>query len=158
MANYHLSTGRIKQLSGKVLTAKWLGYAGLIPFIVFSIGSWLPLPMITDATFLLTAYAAMILSFMGAIHWGVAMANTGDNNGKYFIASVIPALSAWLALIIPQNYAIILLMTGFIGLIIYDWSVEEAQRLPDWYIPMRNKLTLVVVICLMVTQLSHGMP
>ena len=145
-------------MSGKVLTAKSLGYAGLIPFIVFSIGSWLPLPMITDATFLLTAYAAMILSFMGAIHWGVAMVNTGDNNGKYFIASVIPALSAWLALIISQNYAIILLMIGFIGLIIYDWSVEKAQCLPDWYIPMRNKLTLVVVICLMVTQLSHGMP
>lgn len=143
-------------MSGKVLTAKYLGYAGLIPFIVFSIGSWLPLPMIIDASFVLTAYAAMILAFMGAIHWGVAMANTEDNNSKYFIGSVIPGLIAWLALLIAQNYAIILLMAGFIGLIIYDWSVEKAQVLPDWYIPLRNKLTLVVVICLMVTLLSQG--
>ena len=59
-----------------------LGYAGLIPFVVFSIGSWLPLPMISNAVFVLIAYAAMILAFMGAIHWGVAMANTEDNNKK----------------------------------------------------------------------------
>jgi len=143
-------------LPGKVLAAKWLGYAGLIPFIVFSIGSWLPLPMITDASFVLTAYAAMILSFMGAIHWGVAMANNEDNNSKYFIWSVMPGLIAWLALLIAVNYAIMLLMAGFIGLIIYDWSVAKAQGMPDWYIPLRNKLTLVVVICLMVTMLSQG--
>ncbi len=145
-------------MPGNVMIAKTLGYAGLIPFIVFSIGSWLSLPMITDATYILIAYAAIILSFMGAIHWGVAMANSEPNNTRYFIASVIPALSAWLALLIPQSYAIILLMIGFITLIIYDWSVEKSQRLPDWYIPLRNKLTTVVVICLMVTLLSHSMP
>jgi hypothetical protein len=145
-------------LPGNETTAKSLGYAGLIPFIVFSIGSWFQLPMISDSTYILTAYAAIILSFMGAIHWGIAMSSSEDQNGKYFIASVIPGLSAWLALLMPQRYAIILLMVGFIALIIYDWSVEKPQRLPGWYIPMRNRLTLVVVMCLMFAQLSLGMP
>ena len=158
MENYLSSTGRIKPLPGNETTAKSLGYAGLIPFIVFSIGSWFQLPMISDSTYLLTAYAAIILSFMGAIHWGIAMSSSEDQNGKYFIASVIPGLSAWLALLMPQRYAIILLMVGFIALIIYDWSVEKPQRLPGWYIPMRNRLTLVVVMCLMFAQLSLGMP
>jgi hypothetical protein len=158
MENYLSSTGRIKPLPGNETTAKSIGYAGLIPFIVFSIGSWFQLPMISDSTYILTAYAAIILSFMGAIHWGIAMSSSEDQNGKYFIASVIPGLSAWLALLMPQRYAIILLMVGFIALIIYDWSVEKPQRLPGWYIPMRNRLTLVVVMCLMFAQLSLGMP
>ena len=145
-------------MPGNETTAKSLGYAGLIPFIVFSLGSWFQLPMISDSTYILTAYAAIILSFMGAIHWGIAMSSSEDQNGKYFIASVIPGLSAWLALLMPQRYAIILLMVGFIALIIYDWSVEKPQRLPGWYIPMRNRLTLVVVMCLMFAQLSLGMP
>ena len=145
-------------MPGNETTAKSIGYAGLIPFIVFSIGSWFQLPMISDSTYILTAYAAIILSFMGAIHWGIAMSSSEDQNGKYFIASVIPGLSAWLALLMPQRYAIILLMVGFIALIIYDWSVEKPQRLPGWYIPMRNRLTLVVVMCLMFAQLSLGMP
>ncbi len=106
MVNYHLSTGKTKPLSGKEITAKSLGYAGLIPFIVFSIGSWFQLPMISDSTYILIAYAVIILSFMGAIHWGVAMSNTEQHNGQYFIASVIPALSAWLALLIPHSYAL----------------------------------------------------
>ena len=156
--NYLSSTGRIKPLSGNEKTAKSLGYAGLIPFIIFSIGSWFQLPMISDSTYILTAYAAIILSFMGAIHWGIAMSRSEDQNSKYFIASVIPGLSAWLALLLPQRYAITLLMIGFIALIIYDWSVEKPQRLPGWYIPMRNRLTLVVVMCLMFAQLSLGMP
>ena len=142
-------------MPGNETTAKSLGYAGLIPFIVFSIGSWFQLPMISDSTYILTAYAAIILSFMGAIHWGIAMSSSEDQNGKYFIASVIPGLSAWLALLMPQRYAIILLMVGFIALIIYDWSVEKPQRLPGWYIPMRNRLTLVVVMCLMFAQLQQ---
>lgn len=156
--NCHSSTGRIKRLPGNETVAKSLGYAGLIPFIVFSIGSWYQLPMISDSTYILTAYAAIILSFMGAIHWGVAMSSPEQQNGKYYIASVIPGLSAWLALLLPQRYAIILLIIGFIALIIYDWSVEKSQRLPGWYIPMRNRLTFVVVMCLMFTQLSLGMP
>ena len=156
--NYHLSTGRIKPLPGKEITTKSLGYAGLIPFIVFSIGSWLQLPIISDSTYILIAYAAIILSFMGAIHWGVAMSNTEQHNGQYFIASVIPGLSAWIALLMPHRCAIILLMIGFIALIIYDWCVEKSQRLPAWYIPMRNRLTIVVITCLTITQLSFVMP
>ena len=153
-----MSTGKIKPLPGKEITAKSLGYAGLIPFIVFSIGSWSQLPMVSDSTYILIAYAAIILSFMGAIHWGVAMSNTEQHNGQYFIASVIPALSAWVALLIPNSYAIILLIIGFIVLILYDWSVEKPQRLPPWYIPMRNRLTVVVIVCLTITQISFVIP
>ena len=70
-------------------------------------------------------YAAVILSFMGAVHWGVAMAGTDQQRGKHFIASVVPALIAWSALLLPQSLALLILLTGFIGLYAYDRSVED---------------------------------
>jgi hypothetical protein len=144
-------------LSGNEKTAKILGYSGLIPFVTFSIGSWLPLPYSPYAIQIQIAYAAIILSFMGAIHWGVAMTSVDEQRSKYFIASVIPALTAWLALLMNEIPALVTLLAGFIVLIGFDWAVEKSQGLPDWYVPMRNILTFIVVLCLLGTLLSVGL-
>lgn len=144
-------------MSGNEKTAKFLGYSGLIPFVTFSIGSWLPQPYNSYAIQILIAYAAIILSFMGAIHWGVAMTSADEQRSKYIIASVIPALTAWLALLMNEIPALVTLLAGFIALIGFDWAVEKPQRLPDWYVPMRNILTFIVVLCLLGTLLSAGL-
>ena len=141
-------------MTGSENTAKTLGYAGLIPFVVFSIGCWIPLPYVVNAPDILIAYGAVILSFMGAVHWGAAMVNTDQQRGGYILASVIPALLAWPALLLPHSLALALLLAGFIGLYVYDRSVEKAQLLPVWYIPMRTRLTAIVTICLAVALLS----
>ncbi|MGB5224520.1 MAG: DUF3429 domain-containing protein [Arenicellales bacterium] len=141
-------------MTGSETTAKALGYAGLIPFVVFSIGCWIPLPYVTNAPYILITYGAVILSFMGAVHWGVAMANKDQQQGKFFISSVLPALIAWPALLLAQSLALVILLAGFIGLYTYDRSVEKAQALPGWYIPMRTRLTAVVVLCLASALLS----
>jgi hypothetical protein len=135
-------------LTGNETTAKALGYAGLIPFIVFSIGCWVPLPFVSDSAAILVAYAAIILSFMGAVHWGVAMASADQQKGRYFVASVVPALVAWPAMLLPHALALVVVLAGFIGLYAYDRSVASAQSLPGWYIPLRTRLTTVVSICL----------
>ena len=104
MVNYHLLTGKTKTLSGNEKIAKTLGYAGLIPFITFGIGSWVETPYLSNTIYVLITYAAIILSFMGAIHWGMAMSKTDNKKNKYFIISVIPALSAWFSLLIPEFF------------------------------------------------------
>ena len=144
-------------MTGSETTAKALGYAGLIPFLVFSIGCWVPLPYVASAPAILTTYGAVILSFMGAVHWGVAMARKDQHRDNYFIASIIPALIAWAALLLTQAMALVILLVGFIGLYVYDRSVEKAQALPGWYIPMRTRLTAVVVLCLASALLSVTM-
>ncbi|MGB5766955.1 MAG: DUF3429 domain-containing protein, partial [Arenicellales bacterium] len=70
------------------------------------------------------------------------------------ISSVLPALIAWPALLLAQSLALVILLAGFIGLYTYDRSVEKAQALPGWYIPMRTRLTAVVVLCLASALLS----
>jgi hypothetical protein len=141
-------------LTGNEITAKALGYAGLIPFVVFGIGCWIPLPYVVNAPYILIAYGAIILSFMGAVHWGAAMASTDQQRGRYFIASVMPALLAWPALLLPHTLALVILLAGFIGLYVYDRSVEKAQGFPGWYIPIRTRLTVIVSLCLAAALLS----
>lgn len=136
-------------MTGKETLAKTLGYAGLIPFVIFSVGCWIPLPYVTNAADILIAYGAIILSFMGAIHWGIALSDAVEEQGQYLVASVTPALLGWLSLLLPQTWALIILLAGFVGLFVYDRAVEQAQSLPTWYLPMRLNLTVVVAICLL---------
>jgi hypothetical protein len=140
-------------LSGKESTAKILGYAGLTPFIVLSIASWLQIPFDIDLISMLVTYAAIILSFMGAVHWGIAISSNQDAS-EYLIVSVMPALLAWPALLVPPTYALLLLLFGFIALYTYDLSTQKKQQLPGWYLPMRKRLTIVVVISLSSTLLA----
>lgn len=61
-------------LSSPTLTARAIGYSGLIPFIGLSAMSvlWRDIHHST-VLFSLLAYGATIISFLGAIHWGLAM-------------------------------------------------------------------------------------
>ena len=134
--------------------AKTLGYAGLAPFIVFSIGTWLTLPVMANAHSVLLTYAAIILSFMGAIHWGLAMAQNSRIATIQLGASVLPALLGWLALLIPMLYGYGLLAICFIVLLIADKYASGKGLLPDWYLPMRMVLTTVVVLSLVAAGLT----
>ena len=81
--------------------AMHLGYAGLIPFVSGALGVWVApsgwRPFVMTA---LLDYAAVILAFMGAIHWGLAMrAQASDERAKLQLGlSVIPALLGWVAI------------------------------------------------------------
>jgi hypothetical protein len=134
--------------------AKLLGYAGLIPFIVFSLGTWITLPFVHNTHFVLMTYAAVILSFMGAIHWGVAMSRSSDIEVTQLGLSVIPALIGWLALLVASVYGYILLILCFSALLLADKSVNKAGLLPGWYLPMRMILTTIVVLCLLIAALA----
>lgn len=59
--------------------AWWLGYGGLLPFLALTVllllgEGWLPAGMMhSHLAFGLAAYAAVIASFLGAVHWGVVL-------------------------------------------------------------------------------------
>lgn len=129
-----------------------LGYGGLLPFvgllllILFSVEYR---PFLTQA---LVAYGAVILSFVGALHWGFAMTLQGlsaDQCRERFIWSVIPALIAWPALLLPAPLGLLLLIFGFVTHYWQDRRLVKAATLPAWYLPMRLRLTLVASLCLL---------
>lgn len=131
-----------------------LGYAGLIPFISGAIGIWITPPAWrTDVLMALLHYAAVILAFMGAIHWGLAMARErqDDASHRQLGLSVLPALLGWLAISsgLPALLALALLISGFIGLYMADVHAVKLELAPRWYTALRKPLTAVVLISLL---------
>ncbi len=141
-------------LSVPVLAAQ-LGYAGLIPFVLLSAGSWVFAEEFHDSiNIALLSYAAIILSFMGAVHWGLAIASREGVQAGQLGLSVLPALIAWFAsLTNPMiNYSI--LIVTFVGLCLFDGRMVKAGKAPAWYPRLRIPLTAVVVISLILAQLG----
>ena len=145
------------------LPAKLFGFAGLIPFIVATLLIWI-LPdterfLVFD---ILIHYAAVILSFIGAIHWGAVMvtfsAEQPDLRETWYRLgwSVTPALVAWLATQMVLSAALVTLIVGFFATFFYDlWSLKK-NWIPIWYIRLRKHLTLVVLIALSSALIQSG--
>ena len=136
------------------MLARVLGFAGLIPFVTFSIGTWITLPLVTDSHYILVTYAALILSFMGAIHWGLAMAENNSKRNLQLALSVLPALLGWLALLLPLLQGYVVLIACFIFLYLADRQAIKTYSLAEGYLPLRAVLTAIVVICLCMASLS----
>jgi hypothetical protein len=136
--------------------ASRLGYAGLVPFVAGALLCLLPDPAWgAFGERLLIGYAAVILSFMGAVHWGVALGEPALAPRLYLV-SVLPALLAWVALLIPPLPALALLATTFTLLFAFDLRQSRDGPLPAWYPRLRAPLTFVVLMCLGLGALGVG--
>jgi hypothetical protein len=126
----------------------------LLPFVAGAAGLWLAdEPHRETLLALLRGYAAVILSFMGAIHWGLAMrpAAVGTAGpGRSMTLSVLPALLAWVALSLPPGAGLVAMGVGFAGVYWMDARAIAAGEAPPWYRRLRVPLTWVVLICLAV--------
>lgn len=136
-----------------------LGIAGLIPFIVLSLGSLLASPdqaeRITES---LLVYGAVILSFLGGVAWGRLLADDAEyvaNTIQHLAYSVTPSLVAWLALLLAERRALLVLASAFIAAFFYDRSLGRAGLYPGWYLRMRLFLTIVVSLSLLAPAISR---
>jgi glutaredoxin-related protein len=129
-----------------------LGVAGLIPFAAGALGLWLaPAALAADILSLLVLYAALILAFVGAVHWGAALhAGRGDPATLWarLIVSVAPALLAWASFGFSARTALGLILLGFVAVYVVDQVAERRGELPRWYLKLRTGLTAGAVGCL----------
>ncbi len=129
----------------------WLGYGGLLPFLVLAPASLVDphhAKLWSDALF---AYGAVILTFVGALHWGFAMTLrdlSASRRTWCFVWSVVPALLAWSAFLFSPMLASILLVSGFLAHYWQDRFLAADSHLPAWYLPLRFRLTTVACLCL----------
>lgn len=135
----------------------WLGYGGLLPFVALAAATWIDNNRSRLWEDALLTYGAVILSFVGALHWGIVMGQ-GDmrkhQQNFSFVWSVVPALLAWLALLtryaLTPQFACMLLIAGFLIHFWQDHRLAKSVHLPAWYLPLRLQLTLVACISLIV--------
>lgn len=140
--------------------ARWLGLGGLLPFIGLAVAALVDPGRAGQWNLALMAYGAIILSFVGALHWGFAMTAGGLSDaqrGGRFAWSVMPALIGWAALlaaVVSAWFAAVLLLTGFWLHYAQDRAVARVAGLPIWYLPLRLTLTSVASLCIVVGALA----
>ncbi len=128
----------------------WLGYGGLLPFL--GLAAAVLLRVEEDlARPALVGYGAVILSFVGALHWGFAMLLPGLGEAertRLFAWSTVPALVAWPAPLASPPLAAFILMAGFVAHYLQDRRLARRAALPAWYLPLRLQLSSVACLSL----------
>ncbi len=123
--------------------AAWMGYLGLLPFFATALGVWIGPVWLAGW---LLAYGAIILSFVGAIHWGLVMGR-GEASAAVFQASVVPALVGWAALLVPTIVGLPVLVVAFIAWRVWEYRTV-ASAMPRWFRHLRTALTAGAVVAL----------
>ena len=131
--------------------ALWLGALGAVPLVGLAAGSHLFGDAVRDAVMLaLAGYGAVILSFLGGIHWGLAMAGAGsaadqDASFRRLALSVLPSLIGWASLLLPVPFGLLTLAVAFAGMLFLDGMASHRREVPSWYLRLRWPLTLAVI-------------
>jgi hypothetical protein len=146
------------------LPAAVYGGGGLIPFVATAIAAWMIEPVLSPwAVFAQLAYGTAILSFLGAAHWGLALAGQGAGGDSRAAStwrrlglSVLPAVVAWASLLVAmapqfQVWALLLQIGAFVALFFGDLRAVRLGLAPVWYPRLRKPLTIVVVLALAVS-------
>lgn len=139
-----------------IKTWQWLGFAGLLPFIILSVLAFNHSLLAPEMTMLgFVSYSAVILSFVAGTLWGKAVILTLDDNiAKLLIISNIIALGCWIALLTPFVLsALILLVSGYLYILYVEFKAKQLSTTTS-YITLRTILTCVAVVCHIVVMLS----
>lgn len=140
-----------------------LGLAGLIPFVAFGYGAVSGADDDRAARFAsgLIAYGAVILAFLGGVHWGFVI-DEPEPDGVAIIAQreryrlvfgVSPSLVGWAALLVLlmlgwPKLAIAILLGGFVATTAIEAALTRGNLMPGGYMLLRWVLSAVVVLVL----------
>ncbi|OBT86954.1 hypothetical protein VE02_04567 [Pseudogymnoascus sp. 03VT05] len=157
----------------------YLGAAGTLPYMATSLatlylsyginhapktGSSLFFPLETAQYYLSVlepiqiGYGAVILSFLGAIHWGLEYAQYGGHQPGYrrfAIGCAMPAI-AWPTMLMPLEPALITQFLAFTGLYFVDSRQGVRGFAPSWYPTYRFVLTFIVGVSIVASLIGRG--
>lgn len=134
--------------------AQRLAYAGLLPFLIGAALVWLLPPSerldgaMDEHTFTLvalSAYASVVLAFLGALHWGHAMQASEVQTFAYGWA-IVPALLGMVGTLMAPYAGLVL--QG--GALVACYAVDR-QHYPRWgaqgWLTLRFRCTVVASLC-----------
>lgn len=126
-----------------------LGLAGLAPFIALALAVALQHRDIAgvDAAQALLGYGAAILSFLGGVHWGLALRHPSAATRRLLYAlSVAPPLWAWAALVVGEAAGLAMLAAGLAAHGALDGLRAGRFAAPRWYPALRALLATLSTI------------
>jgi hypothetical protein len=128
-------------------TARWLGNAGLLPFGIGALLVWVGMAPELHAfvATAMSAYAALIVSFLGGIHWGLAFRQSAPP-ASLFVWGVIPSVLAWVAVLMPPHAGLVLHGVLLVVCYLVDRRVYPVQGAAHW-LTLRFRLSSVAALC-----------
>ena len=131
-------------------TWQWLGYLGLIPFLVclwlFETDSH---SVADNSSFnpqqVFVYYSAIILSFLSGALW---RKESGNNHSKAQITSNVFCLYSFICLFLKTYDALIFLPLGYLGLLLAEYLLSNNKQdlFSTPYFIMRLRLTVLVIL------------
>jgi hypothetical protein len=146
--------------------------AGALPFLVLAAVVLLDPLASPTALQMLLSYGAVILSFVGAVHWGFALRDTAHPvNGtplppavlgaerQLLVFGIIPALFGWVALSLALHFgqpvlALFVLITGFVVTLAGETVGYGRGVVALNYLILRWVASAVVIVTLLVVLLA----
>lgn len=139
----------VSQAEKNVVLAFFLGFSGAIPFVFFTILFLNDYNLYLEPVVLLRSYSEIILSFLGAVHWGFFISEK-EKNIYRLVWSVIPSLIAFFSTFFSNIVGFLILTTGFFLSYLLDKKYFRASDC-HWYLLLRLRLTIIVTFCLLLT-------
>ncbi len=134
-----------------------LSILGLFPFLFGLIDILLNEDNLFFVINLPKYYGSIILTFLGAVYWGIILNDIHKNLISYKVKtliicwSIVPSLWSGLILIFDYNITIIILALCYIIVQIIDEFIIKYFKFPMWYLFLRRSLTIIVIIILIFT-------
>ena len=123
--------------------AQRMGYAGLLPFVLLAMATWVAEPgQRAFAGRALAGYGAVIASFLGAIHWGLVLRDAAKQSLALLGWGVVPSLLAWVALLLSPAAGLLLIATVLWACFAVDRVVYPRFQAQGW-LSMRLTLTCI---------------
>ena len=145
----------VARIDATTQRAAWaLGLGGLIPFLFCALMAAAgPVGWQAVLREALILYGATILSFLGAVHWGLALhARAGEERaGPARLAlGVLPALVAWVATLLPPAWDAGLLVLGLLATVgVEQWAALKGL-VPGNYMLLRWAMTAGAIVSLLI--------
>lgn len=136
--------------------ARRLGHLGLVPFVAGALFVWLLGPRMDDEPFFfvvrgLTAYAALVVSFLGGLHWGMLMWQSGsaadepDLQKRALWVGIGYSLVGLVAVLMPPHAGLALIGFVLIACYLIDRKLYPSAGLQHW-LTLRFHLSTVAAL------------
>ena len=126
-----------------------LTYGGTVPFFLCIIlDTYYGASGYLDFTRALILYGAIIASFISGTHWGIHLSQ--NINFNMLLHSNVSALLAWVNLLLPEPFSLVLLIGVFIYLLVLENKIASERLIEAWYFALRQRATAIVICCLII--------
>ncbi|KIK97514.1 hypothetical protein PAXRUDRAFT_218731 [Paxillus rubicundulus Ve08.2h10] len=142
--------GGIPYIASSATTVYLAHQAGVAAMgTVTNIDPGVALTILDQALNFQVTYGAVMLSFLGALHWGMEFAGLGGHKGyPRLLLGVSPAMLAWSTITLQPTSALLCQWLGFTALWYADNKATSAGWTPKWYSQYRFYLSILVGTCI----------